>query len=222
MFTRGERGRSRDFLFIHFLPPSFFPLPSSSLLPSSSFFLPFSLLPHSFLSWFLPASLLPSFLPSSILLPTPILPPSSLLPSSLHPSYLLPPSFLSPSSLLPSSLLPSYLLPPSFLSPSSPFLPTSSLLSPSFLPSSFLSLPSILPPFFLPPSFLLPPSLPYYYVQKRGDCLPIELGPLQQVDLVAAQHLLSSFSSPCFEVKFLYDYGVWLNTGKILFRMPSY
>jgi hypothetical protein len=43
-----------------------------------------------------------------------------------------------------------------------------------------------------------------------------------QVGLAAAQHLLSRFSSPFFRVKFLSEYGLWLNMDKILFQMPSH
>jgi hypothetical protein len=31
---------------------------------------------------------------------------------------------------------------------------------------------------------------------------------MQQVELVAAQHILSTYSSPCFTVKIVYNYGL--------------
>jgi hypothetical protein len=40
-----------------------------------------------------------------------------------------------------------------------------------------------------------------------GKCLL--LGQMQQAELVAAEHWLNSFSSPCVSVKMVYNYGFW-------------
>jgi hypothetical protein len=32
---------------------------------------------------------------------------------------------------------------------------------------------------------------------------------MQQAELVAAEHLLNSFSSPCFRAKIVNNYGLW-------------
>ena len=140
------------------VPPSL--LHSSPSIPSSPFLIP----TPSYISSLPP----PSFLPSSSLTPTLVLPcaspPSSLLPSSslLPPSSLPAPLSLHSSALPPSlrPLLPHSLpLPPSLptIPPSIP-PPLSSLLHPPSLPPFLIPTPTYIPS--LPPPFLPASALP--------------------------------------------------------------
>ncbi len=49
------------------------------------------------------------------------------------------------------------------------------------------------------------------------ETLQLQPGQMWQVDLAAAQHLLSPFSSPFFGVKFLDDYGLWFTISEKTF-----
>ena len=41
---------------------------------------------------------------------------------------------------------------------------------------------------------------------------------MQQVELAAAQYVLSTYSSPCFSVKIVYNYGLWQNKQLLRLR----